>query len=312
MNHAKMPTARSSAHPSSVRARHSRQPKPRTFLILSSIRPLAFNTQYNRALKTSPYNMFYGQHPPSILKNAVAYPTTGPKTEEDRQLLAAEFSVLFEKAAEAAFSERARTHARQTQHISLKPMDYVTLWVAHERPDKLKPFVDIRRIREQVSDSVYVVEQIDCDLKNGTDKNQEPIVVHIDRLKKIPKPIFTRNQQKALTIGQIKDGRGIIETIRGHRHIEGKFHLIVKWHGIEDADAIAHKLPTDIEPKLLYKNKPAQDYLALHGFKYGSNGCILYPRNPSAPATQPDPPAVTVVDKKPTPARAARKKPSKK
>ena len=187
----------------------------------------------------------------------------------------------------------------------------MTLWVAHERPDKLKPFVDIRRIREQVSDSVYVVEQIDCDLKNGTDKNQEPIVVHIDRLKKIPKPIFTRQQQKSLTIGQIKDGRGIIESIRGHRYIEGKFHLIVKWLGIEDADAITHKLPTDIEPKLLYKNKLAQNYLALHGFKYGSNGCILARKNlPPAQGPEPEPPAATV-SKKPTPARAARKKPSK-
>ena len=36
------------------------------------------NTSFNRALKTSPYNMFYGCYPPSILKTAVAYPARSP------------------------------------------------------------------------------------------------------------------------------------------------------------------------------------------------------------------------------------------
>ena len=167
----------------------------------------------------------------------------------------------------------------------------MTLWVAHEKPDKLKPDVDIRRVRERVSDSVYVVEQIDCDTTNGTDKNQEPILTHIDRLKKIPKPIFTRQQQKLLTIAQIKDGRGIVQAIKGHKYLDSKFYLTVKWQGIEDTDAIENSISTDVEPRLLYKTKLAQDYLASNSFKYSSTGGIIAPRRAEADTTKTAKPA---------------------
>jgi hypothetical protein len=236
-----------------------------------------YNTAYHRALKTSPYNMFYNSYPPSILKTAVAFPANSPKDEHERQLLAAEFSRHFEGAAEQAFKERARTHARQTRPTELQPYDYVTLWSAHERTDKLQPYVDIRRVRERVSDSVYVIEQVYCDPINGTDKNQESSIVHVDRIKKISKPHFTRQQQRKMNIAQAKDGRGVVGKIKGHIYVHGKAHLIVQWLGIEDAETNDNKINTLVEPKHLTKCKVAQEYLKTNGFVCGPNGSCTKP-----------------------------------
>lgn len=234
------------------------------------------NTSFNRALKTSPYNMFYGCYPPSILKTAVAYPARSPADDNERQLLAATFSTFFEEAAMTSFKERARTHARQQHSVTFEPGDYVTLWVAHERPNKLEPYVDLRRVRDKVSDSVYIVEHINCDSSNGTDKNQAATVVHVDRIKKIPRPPrFSKAEQKTMTINQTKDGRGVVEEVRNRTTSGGRVYLNIKWLGVTDAEANEHKIDTMIEPRKLLKCQRALEYLKNHGYKtldpkYGS------------------------------------------
>ena len=105
------------------------------------------------------------------------------------------------------------------------------------------------------------MEQIDRDRKNGTRQEPSPFSPDKDRHKNTPSlsspdpdntedlQLFcTRSRQRRRSPSYLHQTK----TIRGHRHIEGKFHLIVKWQGIEDADAIAYK-PPDIKPTLPYK-----------------------------------------------------------
>ena len=175
-----------------------------------------------------------------------------------------------------SFKERARTHARQQRTVTFEPGDYVTLWVAHERPNKLEPYVDIRRVRDKVSDSVYIVEHINCDSSNGTDKNQAATVVHVDRIKKIPRPPrFSKAEQKTMTINQTKDGRGVVEEVRNRTTSGGRVYLNIKWLGVTDAEANEHKIDTMIEPRKLLKCQRALEYLKNRGYKtldpkYGS------------------------------------------
>lgn len=248
------------------------------------------NTSYNRGLKTSPYNMFYGCYPPSILKTAVAYPARSPEDDDERQLLAATFSAHFEEATLQAFTERAATHARQKHSVSFDPGDYVTLWIAHERSSKLEPYVGIRRVREKVSDSVYILENINCD-SNGTDKNQAVTMVHIDRIKKVPRPPrFGKDELKTRTINEIKDGCGVVEEVLG-RFFQGHHaYLNIKWRGITDAEANKFEINTQVEPRKLLKCKKAQEYLSKHGYKapdlkYGSFQGGRLAKTARAPAT---------------------------
>ena len=67
--------------------------------------------------------------------------------------------------------------------------------------------------------------------------------------------------------------------------------LSVKWQGIEDTDAIENSISTDVEPRMLYKTKLAQDYLASNGFKYSSTGGIIAPRRAEADTTKTAKPA---------------------
>jgi hypothetical protein len=83
-----------------------------------------------------------------------------------------------------------------------------------------------------------------------------------------------------MNIAQAKDGRGVVETVKGHIYVHGKAHLIVKWQGIEDSDANDNKINTLVEPKHLFKCKVAQDYLQVHGFAYGANGSCTKPHQP--------------------------------
>ena len=105
--------------------------------------------QHGRRHNSSPYTKLCGCYPTSISRRQQPLLDRSPADDDERQLLAANFCTL---------EERALTHARQQLSMSFDRGNYVTLWVARERPNKHKPYVDLRRARDKVSDSVYILE----------------------------------------------------------------------------------------------------------------------------------------------------------